>query len=225
MDRRFDLIVFDMDGTLVDELSSWEWVHRSFGTDNTDSWLAYQRGDIDDMEFMRRDIDMWLEKRGRVHVDDVRAVLDKVPLMPGAGELFSEIRRSGARTALITGGIDILAERVCHELGIDHFLANAIEVDHEGYLNGRAAMNVPIRGKSGPTRSVLERFKATRERSAAVGNSRFDAEMFKEVGTGFAVNPFDDHIRRSAHHVFEGKDLTRLIPHLTRPDGLARPMQ
>ena len=59
--RKFrPLIVFDMDGVLVEERSSWRRIHNHLGTDNEDSFFAYMRGDINDLEFMAKDIKRWL---------------------------------------------------------------------------------------------------------------------------------------------------------------------
>ena len=53
---KYDIVVFDLDGVLVDIQSSWDWVHRHFGVDNDESLAQYLAGQIDDLEFMRRDI-------------------------------------------------------------------------------------------------------------------------------------------------------------------------
>ena len=54
-----ELVVFDMDGVLVDFDSSWMMVHRAFGTDNEESFQRYIRGEISFEEFMRSDIGKW----------------------------------------------------------------------------------------------------------------------------------------------------------------------
>jgi len=56
------LVVFDMDGVLADVESSWVYVHRHFGVNNDHSLFAYLRGEIDDLEFIRRDINLWKQK-------------------------------------------------------------------------------------------------------------------------------------------------------------------
>ena len=69
--RKFDLVAFDMDGVLVDYLSSWTWVHDRFGVSNEESVISFMDGEIDDMEFMRRDIALWLKHRPGLGLGDV----------------------------------------------------------------------------------------------------------------------------------------------------------
>ena len=59
----YKFVAFDLDGVLVDTFSSWVWMHEYFGVNNDHSLFAYQRGEIDYLEFMRRDIQLWLEKK------------------------------------------------------------------------------------------------------------------------------------------------------------------
>lgn len=60
---KFKFVAFDLDGVLVDTFSSWVWMHKHFDVNNDHSLYAYQRGEIDYLEFMRRDIQLWLEKK------------------------------------------------------------------------------------------------------------------------------------------------------------------
>jgi phosphoserine phosphatase len=56
------LVVFDMDGVIADVGSSWVHVHESFGVNNDHSLRAYLRGEINDVEFIQRDIKLWKDK-------------------------------------------------------------------------------------------------------------------------------------------------------------------
>ena len=53
--RKPSLILFDMDGVLVDTISSWSFIHQHYGLNNEASVKAYVKGEIDDSEFIRRD--------------------------------------------------------------------------------------------------------------------------------------------------------------------------
>ena len=59
----YKFVAFDLDGVLVDTFSSWVWMHKHFNVNNDHSLYAYQRGEIDYGEFMRRDIALWLENK------------------------------------------------------------------------------------------------------------------------------------------------------------------
>lgn len=215
----YDLVFLDMDGTLVDERSAWEWIHHHFGVSNDRNAARYLRGEIDDLEFMRTDIELWTAKRGKVHVSEIRGALAHAPLMHGAKDFVRSLREAGVKTVLVTGGIDLLADRVCRETGIDHYLANSLELDAGGFLTGEGVLRVPIVDKGTPTRDYREKAGARLARTAAVGNSRFDIPMFRETGRCVAFCPVDDEVRAAAHAVVEEKDLTKVLPHLLPPHG------
>ena len=44
------LVVFDMDGTIIEPRSSWAMIHDYFGTDNTEMLQMYIDHKISDME-------------------------------------------------------------------------------------------------------------------------------------------------------------------------------
>lgn len=211
----FEVVFLDMDGTLTDRISSWEWVHRHFGVDNQASWQAFLRGEIDDLEFMRRDIALWKAKAGdRVALDRIRGALHDIPLIPGARELAEALHRRGTRTVIVTGGLDLLAERVCRETGIMEHIGNGLCVDEHDFLLDEGILRVPVNDKGQPVRHALQRLGVAPERAAAIGNSHQDARMFEECGFGVAFDPIDDGVRKAADVVIEEKDLRLAIPHL-----------
>ncbi|MHB8586782.1 MAG: HAD-IB family phosphatase [Thermoplasmatota archaeon] len=215
----FDLVIFDMDGTVVDERSSWEWLHDHFGVSNETNWLRYERGEISDEEFMRADIALWFAQNPRIHVEDLRNVLQRATIMPGTRELVASLHAAGVATCILSGGLDLLAKRVCHETGIDMYVANSLTTDEEGYLRGEGVCVVEIRDKGRPTRDLLSALSIPKARAAAVGNSIWDGAMFREVGFSIAFAPFNDGIDRIANVTIQEKDMRRCAPYLLHPDA------
>lgn len=210
----FDLVLFDMDGTVVDEKSSWEWLHEHFGVSNEKNWARYQAGEISDEEFMASDIALWCVDGRRIHRDEVEAILRKAPIMPGTRELVTELKRAGVATAIMSGGLDVLARRVCLETGIDMYVANGLVTDPDGWIAGQGICVVEIRDKGRPTRDLLRLLGVAPERAAAVGNSIWDSTMFREVGFSIAFNPFPDGVAETADVVIHEKDMRLCAPHL-----------
>lgn len=209
------LIAFDMDGTLVDVISSWAAVHAHFHDNNEEALRAFMANEIDDHEFVRRDLSLWRSHKPDICTGDLEAVLARVPLMPGAEALFAELRREGLQTAIVSGGLEVLAHQLQKRLKIDHVRANGFTTDARGrLLEGR--IDVPVREKERVLRSLQRNLGILPEETAAVGNSEIDVGMFRASRLGIAFAPEDAIVRTHASHVVETKDMTLILPLLRR---------
>jgi phosphoserine phosphatase len=211
------LAAFDMDGTLVDVSSSWAAVHDHFGDHNDEGLRLFNTNQIDDHEFLRRDIRVWWRHRPDLNVDELEAILDRVPLMPGAHELFDGLRAAGVTTAIISGGIDLLARRIARELRIDYSLANGFRVDAQGRLTGEGIIRVPIRDKETVLAGLQAQFGMLPEQTGSVGNSEADAGLFRRSRIGVAFLPEDETVRRFATAIVTERDLRKVLPVLLAP--------
>ncbi len=200
-----------MDGTLVDVDSSWGAVHAHFGEQNADGLRRFLANEIDDEEFIRTDIEIWRRHAPRLDVQELERILADVPLMPGAERLVRGLRARGARTAIVSGGIDLLARRVARELGIDVALANGFRVTSEGCLTGEGIVRVPVHGKEGVLEQLQRQLGVAPAETAAVGNSEIDVGLFRRSRLGVAFLPADDTVRQRADRVVAERDLGRVL--------------
>ncbi len=217
------LVALDMDGTLVDIVSSWGSVHRHFGDSNDAALAAFNESRIGDQEFVRSDIRKWRGHEPGLSVFDLDRILAPSPLMPGARELIQGLRAAGVRTAIVSAGIDVLAKRVGRELGIDYVLANGFRTDAAGRLTGEGIIRVPIREKEAVLRGIQSQFGVSPEETGAIGNSEIDIGMFRCSRVGIAFRPADDAIRRAATRVLESGSLELALDALLGPDGRKPP--
>jgi len=203
-----------MDGVLADIESSWVFVHRRFGVNNDHSLYAYLRGEIDDLEFIRRDIALWREKDPDVDEGKISKILGDVPLMRGAKETVSELRTRGYKSAIVSAGIDLLAERISRECGIDLHLANGLGKLPSGKLTGEGILNVRLMDKGEAVVSAARTLEVALNDTVSVGNSRYDVTMFERTGSSIAFHPSDNFVRSRAKQVVEDGDLTTLLKYL-----------
>jgi len=204
-------VAFDMDGTLVDVSSSFAAVHEHFGERNPEGLRRFLANEIDDEEFIRSDIIIWRRHAPDLAIEDLERILDKVPLMPGARTLFDGLRAQGVRTAIVSGGIDLLARRVARELGIEVALANGFRVTPEGRLTGEGIVRVPIHGKEQVLSALQLQLGISPEETASVGNSEIDVGLFRRSRFGVAFLPEDDAVRRGASAVVRERDLAKVL--------------
>jgi phosphoserine phosphatase len=210
--RKFDLVAFDMDGVLVDYLSSWTWVHDRFGVSNEESVISFMDGDIDDMEFMRRDIALWLKHRPGLGLGDVERELARLPINPGIGATVRALQERGTKTVIISGGLDLIAGKLAKEFNFDAQWSNGLEADAYGKLTGEGVLRVELCNKRKALQEAQGLFGIAPERTAAIGNSSIDVSMFQASSLGIAFNPIDEDVVRGAHHVIRDASLSAVLP-------------
>jgi len=211
---KYDMVAFDLDGVIVAERSSWEWVHRHFEVDNTPNLEAFIDGKIDDMEFMRTDIALWREKMPDVDLDHIAGVLGKAKVTDGAFETIKALKQKGSRTCIISGGMDLLADKIGKECGVDKVMSNGLEADENGRLLGDGILRVELRNKAVVLHEILREFDVRPERCAAVGNSWVDVTMFDVAGFSIAFNPIDREVQEAADVVVKSERLTDILHYL-----------
>jgi phosphoserine phosphatase len=197
---------------LADVISSWQYVHQQFNSSNEHSVKAYMDGAIDDLEFIRRDVNLWKTNGQLLFADELEEILSRIPLMPGASELFSNLHHKQIDTVIVSAGLDILAQRIAATLGIPYVYANGLLNNEDNRLTGEGILRVKLMYKDEAVRAVASELGISPDEMIAVGNSCFDIPMMSQCGLGIAFNPSDDCIRTYADEIIEEKNLASLIP-------------
>jgi phosphoserine phosphatase len=210
--KNLKLVFFDMDGVLLDTVSSWKYIHEYFGTTNERSIMPYLRGDIDYLEFIRRDVSLWKTNGKAVKKATIEKILYSIPLIKGVEDCISFLKEHEVRTAIVSAGLDILAGKVAADIGIDYAFANEVKVGSDGRLTGEGVLHVELMQKDKIVKDLVQKLHLSLDACAAVGNSCFDIPMLEACGLGIAFNPEDACIKQCADVVVEGKDLSKLIP-------------
>ncbi len=206
---KIKLVVFDMDGTLLQARSCWAQIHDHFGTDNSDMLKLYVENKISDQAFVRADINTW-EEKSNVKVDEkyVNSILDKIEPIDGAEELVAGLHNNGIETIFLTGGIQFLADKWAKQWNMKKPLANDLIDGEDGHL----MVNVRASGHAkGPVMDqLLKKMKLSKENVAAVGDTVVDLPMFERAGLSIAVNTEQKNVFENADYHHKG-DLRELI--------------
>lgn len=209
---KLKLAAFDMDGTITEIRSSWEYLHRRLGIWDGQAERYQEQflaGQISYEEFCRLDAAMWKD----MSLDRVLSILDEIPLHRGAKELINLVRQLGGQPVLLSTGLKLLAERLAKMMGFRMHLANEL-VHRRGILTGDIVVHVsthpPGKTKGTHIRELMTRAKISPRETAAIGDSAGDLEMFKEAGLAIAVNPADEDLeilRAGVPHLATARDL------------------
>jgi len=209
--RKYDLVCFDMDGVLTDLRSSWCWIHRCFEVDNEPTYQAYCNGEIDESEFMRRDIGLWKTVKDDVCLSDFVRFFQTMPLIDGIQETVACLRDNGIKSVIVSGGIDLAAKMLAEEFGFDDYVADELEAYENGILTGEGIMHVDLKDKGINVRRFIEEYNTTPERTVSIGNSFTDIPMFKNTGMSIAFNPTDIYTEEAATYIVKSRNIADVL--------------
>jgi phosphoserine phosphatase len=212
--QKYDLVCFDMDGVLTRVRSSWCWVHQSFDVDNEPAYQAYVNGEIDESEFMRRDIGLWTAKKPDVTIAEIAKTFQDMPLIGGIQETVACLKENGVRCVIVSGGIDKAAQMIKEEFGFDDFVADEVCTNPDGTLTGEGKLVVDLKDKGVWVRHFIERYGTTKKRTVSIGNSYTDINMFKNTGFSIAFNPTDPYTSDAASVTVVSENLADVLDHI-----------
>ncbi len=216
---KYDLGCFVMDGALTRVRSSGRWVAECCGVEHAPAYQAFIMGEIDEDEFMRRDIGLWMEKNPDVTIGDVAHCFQTLPLIGGIQETVACLRENGIHCIILSGGIDLAAQMLCNEFGIETSVADEILADENGRLTGEGRRNLDLRDKGVKVREFIERYGTTKERTISIGNSYTDIPMFKNSGLSIAFNPTDEYTSEAANATVVSDNIADILDVIFEPDA------
>jgi phosphoserine phosphatase len=179
------LVVMDVDSTLV-QGEVIEMLAAEAGCEQEVARVtsAAMAGELDFEESLRARVAL-LEG---LPIDAVDRVRKAVVLTPGARTLVRTLKRLGYAVAIVSGGFTAVTDDLVAELGLDHALANVLEIQ-DGRLTGRVVGDVVDRAAKA---SALRRFAAqeclTLAQTVAIGDGANDLDMLAAAGLGIAFN-------------------------------------
>lgn len=215
---RFDLVCFDVDGTLVTHpfhKTVWEILNLRFvGTDrlNEERYLSYRRGEITYDEWVALDIGDWLQAGATkdVIVEEIGAL----SLIGGARDTLGTLKAAGCKLAVISGTLDVLLDTLFPDHPFDEVYTNRIRFHGNGTISGWDATPFDQDGKALALRDIAAREGIPLERCAFVGDHRNDVAAAREAGFAIAFNPKSKELEAEANVIVHGPDLREILPHL-----------
>jgi len=210
--QRFQLVIFDLDGTLTQERSIWEYIHIRLG-----KWYGfaeeYQKqflvGKISYEEFCERDAQVW---RG-MKVEELLEIVKTVPFHPGADELIAHLKQKGLKLSVVSSGLSILSDWVHQKYGFEYSVSNDL-LHENGVLTGKVRIQVYYDKKAEWVKRILEQFNVRPEEVIAIGDSVGDIDMFQMVGFSIAFNSSCQDLEKIASLCVQSQNLADIIPRL-----------
>jgi phosphoserine phosphatase len=179
------LVVLDVDSTLVQgEVIEMLAAEAGCEAEVARVTAAAMAGELDFEQSLRARVAL-LEGLPVEAVDRVRSL---VQLTPGARTLVRTLKHLGWSVGIVSGGFTAVTDDLKDLLGLDHALANVLEVA-DGRLTGRVVGDVVDRAaKATALRRFAEEEGLRPEQTVAIGDGANDLDMLAAAGLGIAFN-------------------------------------
>lgn len=180
------LICFDMDSTLIrteviDELAD----RAGVGEEVRAITEAAMRGEIDFQESFTRRVALL---KG-LDVSVMKEIAENLPITEGVDRLMEVLKRSGYKTAILSGGFTYFGNYLKQKYNFEYVYANELEVGPDGKLTGRYVGDiVDGRRKKELLRLLAQVENINIAQTIAVGDGANDLPMLSEAGLGIAFH-------------------------------------
>lgn len=179
------LICFDMDSTLIqteciDQLAECAGV----GDKVREITERAMRGEIDFTESFRERVALL---KG-LDVNVMEGIAERLPITEGVGRMMEVLKRTGYKTAILSGGFTFFGDYLKRKFGFDYMYANELEVK-DGKLTGRYVGDVVDgRRKAELLRLIAQVENVDMAQTIAVGDGANDLPMLSAAGLGIAFH-------------------------------------
>jgi phosphoserine phosphatase len=215
--RPFDLIAFDVDGTLVQEPNDrtvWEVLNQRFtgqAARNVERYARYRAGEISYAEWVELDVRGWQEAGAKRQ--DLVAAFGALRLVDGARESLNALKRAGYRLVVISGTLDLMLHTLLPDPPFDDIYANHVGFDDEGNISHWRATPFDMEGKVEAFRAVAHAWGIPIARCAYVGDSANDIWVAREAGFTLAFNPKSPELVAVADVTVRSSNLRSILSH------------
>ncbi|MCJ7721360.1 phosphoserine phosphatase SerB, partial [Candidatus Bathyarchaeota archaeon] len=180
------LIVFDVDGTLIDAEMIDE-LAKAAGVGGKVSEITSRamNGEIEFKQALKERVQLL---KG-LPVGVLNSIVENLDVTPGAEELITALKALGYKIALISGGFTQFVEKIKEKLGIDYVYANKLVIE-DGKLTGEVVEPIiDAERKAELMREIAEKENLLMEQVVAVGDGANDRFMLQNSGLGIALYP------------------------------------
>lgn len=179
------LICFDMDSTLIeteviDELA----IRAGVGDRVKEITERAMRGEIDFCESFKERVALLKGLDESV----MRDIAENLPITEGVERMIQVLKRTGYKTAILSGGFTYFGNYLKQKFGFDYVYANELEIE-EGRLTGRFTGEVVDGRRKAELLRLLCQFEGINlEQAVAVGDGANDLPMLSIAGLGIAFH-------------------------------------
>jgi phosphoserine phosphatase len=220
MKRKYDLVCFDLDGTLIEEENGdvlWErmsgLIHGTREVTNK-RYEAYEKGELNIEDWFEMDVSEW--KSHGVTKNMLIRESKHSKLIDGVKETLKFLKKEGYRLAVISGSVDILLDTVFPDHPFDEVFMNKLLFDNLGKLTSWEKMRNVNGRKDLVLMEIAKRENIPLSRTVFVGDHLNDIPAAKIAGLAIAFNSDTKELRKVCDAVIEKKDMREILKHIVQ---------
>ena len=180
------LICFDMDSTLIrteviDELAD----RAGVGEEVRAITESAMRGEIDFNESFKRRVALLKGLDESV----MKEIAENLPITEGVERMMSVLKRSGYKTAILSGGFTYFGNYLKQRFGFDYVYANELEIGPDGKLTGNYVGDIVDGNRKKELLKLIAQVENINiAQTIAVGDGANDLPMLSTAGLGIAFH-------------------------------------
>ena len=192
MDRIIKTVAFDVDGVLVLG-NSWEHLNAALGVPRElDQQLfdQYHAGAFSYQKWIDQIVALY-KANGQVTRKMIDDTLSQCPLNSAARDTVHELQARGYRVGIVSGGLDVVVDRVAREIGVDPLYVSSnstIEYLPSGHLDRIVSRGRDFDIKLHDLYCLCKIWRVQPTECAFVGDSHTDRALFEATGNGITFS-------------------------------------
>ncbi len=116
-------------------------------------------------------------------------IAENLPITEGLDRLMTVLKRTGYKTAILSGGFTYFGNYLKRRFGFDYVYANELEVDDQGRLTGRSIGEIVDGKRKAELLKVMAQVEQVDiQQTVAVGDGANDLPMLSTAGLGIAFH-------------------------------------
>ncbi|CAN5398953.1 hypothetical protein BH09SUM1_BH09SUM1_26100 [soil metagenome] len=181
---RFRFAIMDMDSTLInqeviEELAEFAGVREHVTRVTT---MAME-GKLDFHEALRERVKLLAGQPASI-LDEV--YYHRITATPGLEEMLAGFKKLEIKTAVVSGGFQPIVEPFAKKVGIDHAIANTLEIVDEKLTGNVVGAIVDSEVKKRTLLELCRHYGCEPSEAIAIGDGANDLKMIRESGLGIA---------------------------------------